>query len=249
MIRFVTSNDFPQISQIWQTCFGDPEDYIRLFYDHCFLLCRGLAYEENGKLAAMAFLLPGALDFRGESHPATYVYAVATLPEYRGRGVAASLMRRAAELAREEGQAALCLLPGSEDLYTYYAKLGFMIGFMKHDAGDKKQEARGKRQEFDPEVAADYRRACWDKLGYFAWTPPLLDYMAKEHLYRGGEILLEETGYLLGVRNQESGIRIRERCVCAPTDEPGGMLLSLNDHGRRWLAQTSRRGYLGLTLD
>jgi len=237
MIRFITSSDFSQISHIWQTCFGDGEDYVRLFWDHCFPLCRGLAYEWDGRLAAMAFLLPGALALRGESHPAAYVYAVATLPEYRGRGIAAALTRRAADFVREEGGAALCLLPASESLYAYYAKLGFVTGFMKQN---QTPEAKGNSQEFDPDLAAAYRKACWDKLGYFAWSPPLLDYMAKEHLHRGGEILLEEHGYdFVG----------RERCVCAPTGKPGGMLLPLNEHGRQWLARTDRRGYLGLTLD
>jgi len=241
MIRFVDRRDFPQILRIWQACFGDSEAYIRLFWDACFPLCRGLADEQDGTLAAMAFLLPGTLVYRGESHLATYVYAVATLPEYRGRGIAAALMQRAANIAREEGQAALCLLPGSEGLYDYYAKLGYSVGFARqvHDF-----PAKAKQAAFDPNLAFNHRKACWEELGYFAWSPPLLDYMAKEHLFRGGEILLEDSGYAF-----VEGNHVRERCVCAPSNLPGGMILPLNKHGEDWLAQTTQGGYLGLTLD
>ena len=247
MIRFVAAEDFARISRIWQTCFGDPEDYVRFFFDHCLPLCRGLVYEIDGKPAAMAFLLPGALRLQEESFPASYVYAVATLPAYRRRGAAAALMAHAASLARGEGQAALCLRPGSEGLYGYYAKLGYVTGFARQDFTQAARE--GIPQKFQPAPAADFRDACWGRLGYFAWAPPLLGYMAKEHLFRGGEILLEESGYLLGIRDQDTGYRIRERCVCAPADEPGGMVLPLNEAGRRWLAGSGGRGYLGLTLE
>ena len=241
MIRFVDRHDFPQIVRIWQTCFGDSKAYIRLFWDACFPLCRGLADEQDGTLTAMAFLLPGELALREETHPATYIYAVATLPEYRGHGIAAALMQRAAEIAKEEGQAALCLLPGSEGLYDYYAKLGYSVGFARQVHSLPKD---AKQAAFEPTLAAEHRKNCWDELGYFAWSPPLLDYMAKEHLFRGGEILLEDSGYVF-----IEGGHVRERCVCAPSELPGGMILPLNGHGEDWLTQTAQRGYLGLTLD
>jgi ribosomal protein S18 acetylase RimI-like enzyme len=118
MIRLLTPQDFSQISIIWQSCFGDSEQYIRFFWTHGFSLCRGLACEQNGQLVSMLFLLPGALALSEEQLPAGYVYAVATLPAFRGRGFAAALARRAAELAREKGWAALCLLPGEESLFN-----------------------------------------------------------------------------------------------------------------------------------
>ena len=251
MIRFITRHDFPQIMRSWQTCFGDGEAYIRLFWNACFPLCRGLTDERDGTLTAMAFLLPGALVYREESYPATYIYAVATLPEYRGRGIAAALMQRAAEIAREEGQAALCLLPGSEGLYDYYAKLGYSVGFARQvfelPAGaisTDETPAHNRQPAFDSTLAANHRNSCWNTLGYFAWAPPLLNYMAKEHFFRGGEILLEDSGYAF-----VEGTHVRERCVSVPTNQPGGMILPLNQHGENWLAQTARRGYLGLTLE
>ena len=241
-IRLIHPDDFPQISHIWRVCFGDPADYVKFFWEHCLPLCRGLAYEQDGHLAAMAFLLPGALALREDAHPASYVYAVATLPEHRSRGFAAALTAHAASLAREEGQAALCLRPGSEGLYGYYAKLGFSAGFTRQDFSPPARENRPEL--FNADAAAAYRKNCWNELGFFAWPPPLLDCMAKEHLFRGGEIFLEESGYAFIEGNQ-----VRERCVCESTNLPGGMILPLNDDGKRWLARSGGRGYLGLTLE
>jgi hypothetical protein len=98
--------------------------------------------------------------------------------------------------------------------------------------------------EFDAQRAYGYRKQCWGGLGYFSWPPPLLDYMAKEHCFRGGTILLEPDGYAFA---EARGLV--ERCQNAPSAVPGGMLLPLAPAAARWLTQTQGRGYLGLTLD
>jgi ribosomal protein S18 acetylase RimI-like enzyme len=130
-------SDFPQALAVWQACFGDEESYVRFFWEHCFPLCRGLAWEEGGRLVSMLFLLPCALVRKSLRLPAEYVYAVATLPEYRGRGCAAALTRHAAALAKAEGKSALCLRPADEGLYGYYAKLGFVKAFAKQERASR----------------------------------------------------------------------------------------------------------------
>ena len=56
---------------------------------------------------------------------ARYVYAVATLPEYRGRGLAARILKFAQEY---DGQP-LLLAPAEKTLMDYYEKLGFVTAF------------------------------------------------------------------------------------------------------------------------
>jgi len=160
MIRDMREDDYPQAFAIWRACFEDDEDYFRFFWEECFPLCRGLVYEEGGQAVSMLFLLPGALDYPGAPGckksrlPAWYVYAVATLPEFRGRGHAGELTRQAASLAKGEGLCALCLRPANEGLYGYYAKLGFVKAFAKLE--------RPRRH------------------GRFAWDDPILEYLSKE---------------------------------------------------------------------
>jgi GNAT superfamily N-acetyltransferase len=162
MIRFVRGGDYPQVLRIWRACFGDEESYVRFFWENCFPLCRGLAYEADGRVVSMLFLLPCALAHKKMYLPAEYVYAVATLPEYRGRGYAAALVREAGLLAQTEGKSALCLRPADEGLYGYYAKLGFVKAFAKHEKEDR--------------------------YGYFAWGFHMREYIYKESDFTGREL-------------------------------------------------------------
>ena len=174
MIRFIHCNDYARVLRIWQACFGDEESYVRFFWENCFPQCRGLIYEAGGQAVSMLFLLPGTLAYKKTSLPAEYVYAVATMPEYRGRGYATELTKQAAGIAQSEGKSALCLRPGEESLYGYYAKLGFVKAFARH------------------ERAA--RRGC------FAWSPPVEEYIRRESELTGRELFyrpMENPGGML----------------------------------------------------
>jgi len=154
--------DYPQAFEIWRACFEDDEGYFRFFWETGFPLCRGLAYEEGGRAVSMLFLLPGALGYKKSLLPAEYVYAVATLPAYRGKGYASELTRRAAGLAKGEGACALCLRPGDEGLYGYYVKLGFVKAFARHEKANRH--------------------------GYFTWGAHMKEYIIKESKLTGREL-------------------------------------------------------------
>ena len=154
MIRFIGESDCPRVFEIWRACFEDDEDYFRFFWENGLPLCRGLVWEDDGQAVSMLFLLPGALGYRKRLLPAAYVYAVATLPAYRGRGYAGELTRHAANLAKGEGISALCLRPADEGLYGYYARLGFVKAFARF-------EKAGRHGRFD-------------------WTPQMQVYIRKE---------------------------------------------------------------------
>lgn len=55
----------------------------------------------------------------------TYIYGVATAPEFRRRGLAGKLMREAMRLIGEQGDEAAFLIPSEEWLHGFYAKYGF----------------------------------------------------------------------------------------------------------------------------
>ena len=80
-----------------------------------------LAAEEDGRLAAMLHLIP----FESELGRTTYIYGVATDPDYRGRGLASGLMREAMRRIAEEEEDAAILNPSQESLKDYYAPFGF----------------------------------------------------------------------------------------------------------------------------
>ncbi len=108
--------------ELWQTCFGDEEQFIDSFLIRYYSRRRMLSIERDGRMAAMLHLLP----FESELGRTTYIYGVATAPEYRGRGLATELMREAMRLAGERGDDALFLIPtpGEEWLRDFYGGFG-----------------------------------------------------------------------------------------------------------------------------
>ena len=108
--------------ELWQTCFGDEEQFIDSFLIRYYSRRRMLSIERDGRMAAMLHLLP----FESELGRTTYIYGVATAPEYRGRGLATELMREAMRLAGERGDNALFLIPtpGEEWLRDFYGGFG-----------------------------------------------------------------------------------------------------------------------------
>ncbi|MDR2647388.1 MAG: GNAT family N-acetyltransferase [Oscillospiraceae bacterium] len=283
MIRFIIKEDFSQIKQIWQVCFGDDESYVRLFWDNGFPLCRGLAREEDGALVSMLFLLPGFLTDAAARIRAEYVYAVATLPEHRGKGHAAELIRHAAEIAQKDGLSALCLMPAEESLCDYYQKTGFVKAFARRIYTYVREDINAPyvptNAPWNAQKIAKQRDNRLQGLGYFEWTPRLLDYMRAEEMFRGGKVRISDRGHLF--YHAEDGIlQVDECCASAeetrwllqkallmseckqaaarlPVDfddpntlaETTGMLLPLNDDANQWLARTQGKAFLGLSLE
>lgn len=278
MIRFVTPKDAPKIVPLWHECFGDGENYIRFFLENALPPGRGLLAEEDSRAVSMLFLLPGALELAGEQLCASYVYAVATTKERRGHGLAAELCRQAAELARGEGQAALCLFPAEESLRAYYEKLGFRPAFARTARSFERQKGElpylKTNLAWDAERAKAQRAERWGAQGFFAWDLPLLDYMRREQVFTGGRVRCAEDGYLF-YGAAEGTLRVHECCAPPEAEEwllqktlnisgleqgeallaaeadalPGGMLLPLDERAERWLEKTGGRAYMGLTLE
>ena len=124
--RISTPDDIPRQRELWQLAFGDGEGYIDNFYDTCYQPERMLMLEEDGVVQAMTawfdttFAVPGRGEYR-----AAYLYAVATHPEARGRGLAGRLLSDADELFRTWGIPAVTTVPAEPSLHSFFSKNGF----------------------------------------------------------------------------------------------------------------------------
>jgi len=109
--------------ELWQTVFNDDESFIDSFLMRYYSRRRMLCIERDGHLAAMLHLLP----FECEAGPATYIYGVATRPDFRGQGLASQLLRQALQRCDERGDKIVFLIPapGDERLRDFYARFGF----------------------------------------------------------------------------------------------------------------------------
>lgn len=109
--------------ELWQLAFGDDEAFVDSFLMRYYSRRRMLSAEREGRLAAMLHLLP----FESDAGPATYIYGVATHPDFRGQGLASQLLREALRLCDERGDKAVFLIPtpGQAWLRDFYGRFGF----------------------------------------------------------------------------------------------------------------------------
>ena len=94
------------LREVWKVVFGDDGAFMEMFFRELYLPGMAQVVEEDGKIVASAYVIPF-----GE---ANYIYAVGTLPAYRGRGYG-----RAVTLAAAGGRGAY-LCPAEESLKTWY---------------------------------------------------------------------------------------------------------------------------------
>lgn len=97
---------------------GEPEAFTqalfdRYFPDHARVLC------VDGQVASMLFSIPAPILTESGRLDARYLYAVATHPDHRGRGLAKQM------LAAEAAEHPVFLRPMSPSLFDFYAKAGF----------------------------------------------------------------------------------------------------------------------------
>ncbi len=113
------------IIYLWQSAFGDSEEYIRNFIASPFW--RGcVAMAEDGKIVSAVHLTCPS-----ENESFIYGYAVATLPEYRGRGFCRRL-HESIFAACKEKYAVYGVHPASGELVSFYGSMGMKVSSYRY---------------------------------------------------------------------------------------------------------------------
>ena len=121
MIRDWAPEDRPALKALWKQCFGDSEEYIDSFFGLFLQPGRCLVAEADSRPVSAMYILPDIQLFphRKEHLTAGYAYALATLPEYRGRGIGTAVFKAVSDRILETADAA-CVLPAEAGLYPFY---------------------------------------------------------------------------------------------------------------------------------
>lgn len=127
MLRQACPADIPQITALWSAVFGDSEAVVQRFFA-AFPNCLSYVAEEAGQIVAMVHALPQTLS---PDLPAAYVYAVATLPAHRGRGLCRRLMDFGEQDLYRRGFACCVLVPAEAPLFRFYEKQGYETAFFR----------------------------------------------------------------------------------------------------------------------
>lgn len=129
-LRAAHSADVPALKALWALCFGDEASYIDRFFEDLFLPEHMVVCDNGAAPVSMVAFLPCTLRTPAGDFPCAYLYAMATHPQYQGRGLGQQLLRFAYDYARERrGWVGLTLVPANEGLFRFYAKTDYQTAF------------------------------------------------------------------------------------------------------------------------
>jgi ribosomal protein S18 acetylase RimI-like enzyme len=249
VIRAAVEGDRQSIFSIWKTCFGDNDAYIDFFLDKLFAPERCLIYTSGGEAAAMLHLLPMIYNGGDKPADAQYIYAAATMPEYRRRGIMGELIDFAAARGADNGCVFTVLMPANEGLYDYYQKCGFSTAFYVKRA----QMGRGELEKLaagapavnskQPVIGDIFRlRTAYFKPAVL-WGFEMFEYIAAEWRFSGGEIFAWAGGFSFLKRTSDA-LFIKEACMCdGELPAFAAALLKLYD-GQKFIFQLQERSPL-----
>lgn len=122
--------------------YEDGEDFAKIFTDKYFdKCCRFL--ECDGKIASMLYLLDCTVFDGNKTYPAFYLYAAATDPDYRNKGLMSKLINSA--LAEDK---LIITKPANDRLFGFYEKFGFTVCSFKDEI----------KKEFQKEETLDFEQ-------------------------------------------------------------------------------------------
>lgn len=239
-----------QLKRLWNLAFGDGIEFIDLFFQTAYSPDRCLYLTEEEQVTAALYWLD--CEYRGQKQ--AYIYAVATHPEHRGKGLCRQLMDKAHEQLKSQGYHAALLRPADDGLRRMYRKMGYRVctGVSEFD---RTAGTAVPLRKIEPEEYGRLRRLYLPEDGVFQ-EGVSLDYLASyAQLYAGEDFLLagireEDTFWgleLLGNRQAAPGILGTLNCEngsfrCPGREIPFGMFLALTEDAKE-------PGYLGLVFD
>lgn len=219
---YATYEDREDIITLWEICFGDSREYIDFFFEHMVKEDTVLCRRHGGKVVSMACIIPAKIREGGKCEKINYLYAVATLPEYRKQGMATSIINH----IYEKCGCSLVLCPENVEAESLYKKMGFCEAFhgvsnMSDYTGGGTPEDFVEICDVTDECAYDYqesRRVRFADRAYVDWDDDYIRYALEEHINTGGRMVKCRDGYVL-FKVSESGIIIAENTVSAEYED------------------------------
>ncbi|MDD4516453.1 GNAT family N-acetyltransferase [Massilibacteroides sp.] len=115
--------------ELWRVCFGDTEEFIRLFFDNVYQNDSTLVIEKQGRIVAALQLLPYTMLLEDKEVPISYICGVSTLPAERGKGMMRQLMGMADNELKRRNIPLATLIPAEPWLFDIYRKYGYQEAF------------------------------------------------------------------------------------------------------------------------
>lgn len=143
-----------QLRSLWKTAFGDTEAFLDLFFQTAYSPARCLCASRGGEVTGALYWF----DVQWENQRFAYLYAIATAPEHRGKGICAGLMEAAKSQLSQKGYAGLLLVPQDGGLAAMYRKMGFSYCTKNREFSCRAGTAPEEFRQVDAEEYARLRR-------------------------------------------------------------------------------------------
>ncbi len=131
MIRLCNENDRQSVINLFDECFGNPDDaqFNEWFFNKIFNINKTLVYECDGQITSMLQMIDCKVANGQIIYDATYIYAACTQKNYRRRHQMSELIEKSFEIDRQNGKVCSVLIPQEEWLFDFYKQYGYEKGF------------------------------------------------------------------------------------------------------------------------
>lgn len=116
-----SSEQTGQLRQLWKEAFADDDAFLDKFFAVAYSPARCRCVSEDGQILAALYWFETTC----AGKPLAYLYAVATDPAHRNRGLCRRLMEDTKAYLKQAGFQGLLLVPENEGLARMYEKMGF----------------------------------------------------------------------------------------------------------------------------
>ncbi|MCD8158766.1 MAG: GNAT family N-acetyltransferase [Clostridiales bacterium] len=122
MIKYAEKSDTEELKRLFNVCFPGEESFCSWIFENIYKPENTLIDVKDGVLRGSAMELPYKIKGIGD---VTYLYAVGTFPEFRGKGICGNIINYSRENDSRKGRAASVLIPGNKSLFEFYRRLGY----------------------------------------------------------------------------------------------------------------------------
>lgn len=150
-IRFAQPGEIEAQKNIWKQCFGDPDNYIDLYYSRKYKMDETVLLIAEEEIAAMLTILPAkVVSPENTSIDTAILYAIATHPKYQKKGYASKLINYTTEYLYSQNKPFSLLVPATKQLFEFYRKQSYT------DAFYTRQIQLSNKQVFSKDLMENY---------------------------------------------------------------------------------------------
>ena len=188
MITFADKSMEKDLIEIWHKSFGDSMEYIHMFLQWNASRAKIIVCMIEDRPVSVAYLLPLMYRKVGQQDiPCWYLYAAATLPEYRGCGYFSDILT----FIKLHVPEPVILVPAEPALIGYYERQGLHMWQKEEVTRVTEDTHQGAEtammlHDIDLETYTAIRDAYFGQMGYMKWDEHFLKYIFQENTICGG---------------------------------------------------------------